>query len=586
MNRTTIKITGASGGGLLSTGEILIKTLKKLGYYINADREFPSLIKGGHSCFQIDFSTEPIHSQSNQTDILVAFDEPGIAEYVHTVKKGGIVIHAHEFHHLIKALRENTQEKELKTLFLPALQICTSHGGNWLMTNMVLMGLLWRVLDFDIKLLEEEVSEQFASKPQLLEIDLKCLKDGYQAESIKEIPKIDIPKSESIPKKILINGNDALALGAIQAGVRAYYAYPMSPASSILTYLAKTQHHSEMIVKQAEDEITAAQMSMGSMHVGCRSFVATSGGGFDLMTETISCTAITETPLVVVLVQRPGPGTGLPTWTGQGDLNLAINAGHGEYPRIVMSCSDPTSAYQQIQHALNLAEKYQTLVVLLSDKSIAETQQTIDHFEHAKIPIERGLVTDQKELAELKPEDRYKITETGLSKRWIPGSSPAYYFANGDEHWESGRLTEDGDEVEKIFDKRMRKAKLIAEALPDPEIYGPEKDTEFSFIGWGSTKNIMIDTITAAESKGITVNYLHYEYLWPFKKESANKFFKNNKNVNLIEGNYQGQLGQIIEDKTKNKFTNKHLKFNGRPFYVEEVLSFLSSRTCLPSVTK
>ncbi len=576
MKRTVVKITGASGMGLLSVGDIISKTLKNLGYSVCADREYPSLIKGGHSSYQIDFSTEELRSLSSKTDILIALDAPGIVNYVKDIKENGIIIHGHEHHEMIGPLLTATKDLELTPLYLPAQDIAFSFGGNHLMVNMVLLGLLWKVLGLEMAPLIKEVEERFATKPKLLEIDLKCLQAGYEGQDIENIPTLQIPSNKEVPKKILINGNNAIGLGAIQAGVRAYYAYPMSPASTILTYLAKTYKESGMVVKQAEDEITSAQMALGSMYTGTRALVATSGGGFDLMTETVSLAAMTETPLVIVIAQRPGPATGLPTWTGQADLNMAIHSGHGEYAKAVISCSDPTSAYEQVQYAMNIAEKFQIPVILLTEKVIAEAQITVDHFEHGKIPIERGLVTSEEELAELRPSDRYKITESGLSKRWIPGSCKAVYCANGDEHWESGSLTEDAEKAAPMIEKRIIKEKLVKEYFPDPEIYGVESGADISFVGWGSSKNAVLDAMKNAEEQGLKVNYLHYEYLWPFKEEKAKKFFADNPNVCLIEGNYRGQLGEIIENNTGNKFAAKFLKYDGRAFCHDEVTAFIN----------
>jgi 2-oxoglutarate ferredoxin oxidoreductase subunit alpha len=575
--RFTLQIAGQSGSGLLSTGDILMKALKKKGFYLCADREYPSLIKGGNANYTIDISDQPIRSVSETVDLVFCVDRTGLKKYAHRVKDGGIVVHGDERHDLMQEFIEEHQKRGVKFVYLPVRQIAYSFGGNVLMTNMILLGLVWRTFGFKYEVLEEEVKERFASKPKLLEIDLKCLNAGYQAEGI-EVPELKIPHPTEVPETILIEGNASLALGAVHCGVRAYYAYPMSPASSILTHLANWSGESGMLIKQAEDEITAVQMTIGSMFMGTRSFTATSGGGFDLMTESLTLPGMIESPLVVVIAQRPGPATGLPTWSSQGDLNLAIHAGHGEFPRVVLSCSDPDSCYELIQEAMNIAEEYQVPVVILTEKVICETKKTIPQFQQNKIEIKRGLVTDPKRLEELKPEDRYKITENGISERWLPGSSKTYYYANGDEHREDGTVTEDAQEVKAIYDKRMRKLETIKDALPEPEIFGTEKDADISVIGWGSTKNAMLDAIENLEKEGIKVNYLHYEYMWPLKTEKAKKFFEENKNVCLIEGNYNAQLGTMIEDKTGHQFKNKFLKYNGRNFYFDEIVSYLKNQ--------
>jgi len=574
MKRTVLKIAGASGMGLLSVGKIVSRLLKQMGYYVNVDREFPSLIKGGHSNLQIDFGLEPIYCSSNQADLVIALDRAGLLEYIDSIKEGGILVYGYERHHLIKELQEKAEKRNIHLVYMPARTIAYSFGGSELMVNMVLSGLIWRVLGLDLAPLKEEIEYQFATKPKLLAIDLKCMQAGYDAEGV-DIPEFELEHPSGVPDKIMLDGNMAIALGAIHCGVRAYYAYPMSPASSILNHLANHAQKTGMLVKQAEDEITAAQMTIGSMHMGARAFTATSGGGFDLMTETVSLSGITETPLVIVIAQRPGPGTGLPTWTSQGDLNLAIHAGHGEFARIVIACSDPTSAYELIQQAMNRAEKYQTLVILLTEKTIAEAQMMVDPFEQKTIPIERGLVTDPEELEQLKSADRFELTESGISKRWIPGSSNTTYYANGDEHEEDGSLTEEAEPVRKMIDKRLRKLETIRAELPDPIIHGTESGATISFIGWGSSKNVMRDIIPFYEKKGVKVNYLHFDYVYPLKTEKLKSFFAQNPNIHLIEGNYFGQFGNLVESKADVKLKGRLLKYDGRPFFLEDVMEYI-----------
>jgi len=437
---------------------------------------------------------------------------------------------------------------------------------------------LWKILGLSLEVVNSRLIEQFQEKPALIDLNVKCLQIGY---NFLDLTLTDLPdwlSDKNIQnlntENLLVDGNTALSLGAIHCGVRAYYAYPMSPASSILSFLAKTAHQTGIVVKQAEDEITAAQMALGSMHVGTRAFTATSGGGFDLMTETVSLAAMIETPMVVVVAQRPGPATGLPTWTAQADLNLAIYSSHGEFAKIVLACSDPASAYTAIQQAFNLAEKFQCPVIVLTEKTIAESKTTVANFLEKTIPIDRGLINLDEET-NLKPSDRYALTDTGVSKRWLPGQSRVIYLANGDEHQEDGSL----DETERVADmiwKRVKKLKAIADNLPEPEIFGPEGGANISFVGWGSSKNVVLDVMNNSRVK---INYLHFTYLWPLKTNKLLDFFKKNKNVHLIEDNATGQLGQLITQQTGLNFIGKLLKWNGRPFYVEDVLDYVDKYT-------
>lgn len=578
MARTSIRITGSSGSGLVSTGEIFMRALKHMGFYLTSDREYPSLIKGGFATLQIDFDTAPLRSLSRQVSLVVAVDRVGYLGALNEVMDGGTIIHGDERYELVPDLIEQAKARNIRLIYLPEREIVHAVGGNLLMTNMVILGVAWRVLGWELAPLVAEMEKRFKSKPALLALDLKCLAAGYAAEGVENLPNLQIPIPASVPNTILLEGNQSLALGAIHGGMRAYYAYPMSPSSSILTYIAATAKQTGVLVKQAEDEITAAQMAIGSMHMGTRALVATSGGGYDLMTETISLAGIIETPLVIALCQRPGPGTGLPTRTAQGDLNLAIHAGHGEFARVVIGVSDPESCFELTQHALNLAEQFQTFVALLTEKVICETHATVPPFEQNKIPVLRGLVEESERLG-LVSADRYALSASGVSKRWLPGQSETVYYANSDEHLEDGRLTEAPYASKAMMDKRIRKHNTIHDALPDPTILGPKKGAAISFVGWGSSKNVMHDIIAAAKDSGVKVNYLHFDYLWPLRTDVLNRFFQENSHVFLIEGNAFGQLGILIEQHTENRFVDRLLKYDGQAFFVEDVLEFIQAKT-------
>jgi 2-oxoglutarate/2-oxoacid ferredoxin oxidoreductase subunit alpha len=573
--RSVIKVAGESGS-LSTAGNIIINTLRQIGLYIYSEREFPSLIKGGRANVQINYSNHQIRSMSHNIPLGVALDREGVLDCLETLADGGILIHGFDrWNKVIKDLVDRAASKNLQVIEVPAREIAAGNGGGVIMVNTVLMGVLFQVMGLNFDLLENSLRKELGKKPALLETNIRCAKAGFEfvienkfsnteiSNLIKNLAEVDNDEN----KNLFLDGNSAIALGSLTAGCRAYYAYPMSPATTVLIQLAKWADQSGMLIKQAEDEITAVQMALGSMHAGTRAFTTTSGGGFDLMTETISLAGIIETPLVVAIAQRPGPGTGLPTWTAQGDLTLAIYSGHGEYGKCVIACSDPISCYENTQLAFNIAEKYQIPVILLTEANIAMSSVIVDEQDLVKIGIERSLSISHG-------EERYQITESGISQRWLPGSSDKIYFANGDEHWIDGSITEDPDRSKEMYAKRLRKTESLLQDLPEPVVFGVRENADISFVGWGSTKNTILDAIDILTHSNpeIKANYLHYNFVYPLKTDKLIEFLETNKNVILIEGNATGQLGELITIKTGHIFQKKMLKWNGRPFYVEEII--------------
>jgi len=573
MNRIVIKIAGESGMGIESSGMIVMKALKKMGFWLYSEREFPSLIKGGRANIQINFSDQQIYGMSDKIDVGVAVDREGLLDCLETVKSGGIIVNGFErWNKVIKNLNVLASEKNLNVIHIPAREIALNNGGNIIMVNVVLLGYLWSILGFQLESLNDQIKIQFSTKADLLPVNLACSQGGFEYQTEGETkPKLEVNflanTTTGAINSLLIDGNSSLVLGSVAGGVRSYFGYPMSPSSSILTYMADVADEYNITVKQVEDEITAAQMTLGAMHMGTRSLTATSGGGFDLMTETVSLAAMIEIPFVVVIAQRPGPATGLPTWTGQADLNLAIHAGHGEFTKLVVGCSDPENCFYLIQKTFNLAEKYQIPSIVLTEASIAMSYATIPNFTQ-KIEVNRHLAEDNLELIQA---NRYQLSQTGVSKRWIPGSHQAIYFANGDEHWSGGELTEDANRTEQMIQKRNLKEKYLLQDLPEPEIFG-DKNATHTIVGWGSTKKAVLDSLDILNNKGVSVNYLHYQFLWPVKTDLIQEISKKAESLILVEGNYGGQFGQILEQKAEIKFTKKFLKYNGRPVVLEDIL--------------
>ena len=594
MSRIAIKITGAQGQGVNSVGEICAKGLKRSGYCIFGYREYMSVIKGGHSSYQLDVSNEEVRSTHETVDILVCFNHHGLEINTAEVREGGVIIHQSLDWKWDAKQTSELKKKKITTIALPTDEILTKLKAKPILGNMLITSVVWALLGQSADALKKLAREQFASKKDLLELNMLCIDEGFAFKKKQAADLcIELPQPDGAWKDhMLLTGSVAMGLGAIHAGVRVYAGYPMTPSSPLLTFIANMQNQSGMVVKQAEDEITAAQFVSGAMHMGTRALTATSGGGFDLMSETVSLNAIIENPVVFVLAQRPGPATGLPTWTSQGDLTMAIGTAHGEFPRCVMSVSDAQDSFELMPMAFNIAENFQIPVIVLTDKQIAEALYTQSAFDQSQTTLERGfLITDKKELAKLKATDRYDPdAEYGISKRWLPGAKAATYVAQGDEHSADGTVDETAGNAKAQMEKRMKKGAVLAEATPDAMLYGvkngnimmesSEPKLDLLIVGWGSTKGPVLDVLETLSQhpklKALKIGYLHYTYLWPLKTEKLQKLAKKAKRVVLVEGNYQGQLGQLIRQECGLNIAQKILKYDGRPFFYDELLGAVS----------
>src|SRR3990167_2695251 len=448
MSRISLKVTGAQGQGVNSVGEMCAKGLKRSGYCVFGYREYMSLIKGGHSSYQLDVSSDSIESSETTIDMLVCFNHHGLERNAHEVKKGGIILHQTPQWKFSKEQQKSLDDRGVRTVYLPSEDILKKLKAKPILGNVLITSVVWSILGRSADDLKELVQEQFGHKGEkVVEMNFKCIEEGFHfvknAES--KMQHAELPKPNAAwENHLLITGSEAMGLGLIHAGCRMYSGYPMTPSSPLLTYIAGMQNETGMIVKQAEDEITAAQMMSGAMYMGTRAATATSGGGFDLMTETVSLNAIIENPSVFIVAQRPGPGTGLPTWTAQGDLLLAATGAHGEFSLIVLAVSDAHDCFSLMPTAFNLAEEWQTPVIVLTDKQLAEALFTQAPFDHKTATIERGrLVVRPAELRKLQSKDRYDpTTPDGVSPRWLPGAEAATFCAQGDEHAADGSVDE------------------------------------------------------------------------------------------------------------------------------------------------
>ncbi|MBW2983221.1 2-oxoacid:acceptor oxidoreductase subunit alpha [Candidatus Woesearchaeota archaeon] len=574
-NRVHWKIGGAAGQGVKSSGIIFAKTCTRGGLSAFGYLEYPSLIKGGHNTYQVRVEDRPVRTLVRQLDVLVALNRDTIERHLGELAPGAVVIYDGD---RVKAAPVEFGRDDVRFLHVPALHISKELKVSQLMENQVFLGATFGILDYDFNILEGVIRDQFGDKgSKVAEEDVKSARAGFDYVR-KEFDCHSFPRSlEPVdgPKGMFLTGNDAMALGAVKAGCHFYAAYPMTPASSILHTMASLQHDHGLVVKHVEDEISAVNMTIGAGYAGARAMCATSGGGFALMNEGYSLAGMTETPLVIAEVQRGGPATGIPTWTEQADLKFVLNAGHGEFPRFVIAPGDPEEAYYMTAEAFNIAEEFQTPVILLSDKYLAESNWTYPFFE-GEVEVRRGPWVSDDELGQLEEAGerfkRYDLnTESGVSTRVVPGQHPNGIFtANSDEHEEHGYSCEEIDNRNAMSRKRLRKVESFRQSMPQPKIYGPE-DADCTVVCWGSTKTMALQALDWLRDEGLSVNVLHLAYISPFPAEAVADRLNRAKLVLDVEHNATGQMADVIRMHTGLSVRHHLLKNDGRPILPEEV---------------
>lgn len=593
MPRVSIKITGAQGQGINSVGEMVAKGLKRTGYHLFGYREYNSLIKGGHSSYQLDICDTHTESSETKVDLLVCLNYIGLKRDLEDLKQNAILIHLIPGWKFSDDDKKLFEDRNITVLYLPMEKILKEMGSRPIVGNVLVTAVVWSLLGRDMKQLKAMIQEQFGHKGEkIVDLNYAFVDRGqqYKDEEAKEL-EITLPAPDTARKDdLLLTGSEAMGLGALHAGCRMYCGYPMTPSSPLLKYMADNQNKTGLVIKQAEDEITAMQMVSGAMFVGARALTATSGGGYDLMSETLSLNGITENPSVMVLAMRQGPSTGLPTWSGQGDMLLACFGSHGEYPRLVMSVSDAQDCFDLMPEAFNYAEEYQLPVTVLTDKHVAEGLYMQPQYDMKAAQMRRGkLVTNQKELDALKSTDRYDPSVAdGVSPRWLPGSKAATYCAQGDEHDAEGNVDETGPNAVAQMDKRMRKMDAMKAALPEPELFVMQngecrmENADLTFdmliVSWGSNKGCILDAAKefSIQNSAFCIGYLHYSYLFPLKTEKLMELASKAKKTIFVEATHQAQLAKLIRMECGLEFDKTILKYDGRPFFIDELTAKLS----------
>lgn len=550
-----ILIGGSAGQGLDTLSDFLERSIKKFGFYVFSNKDYMSRVRGGHNFIQIRFGENKIYSHKNELDLILALDENTISYHKDRLKDDGIIISD-------KSIK-NEYKKIIK---LPLIETAKGLSLSKAFTS-VAAGVILKYFSIDL----ENIDKYFSSKlsEDIRNKNIQAVKLGYDLiESKHEM------QGNDLSDHILINGNNAIALGAIAGGLDFYSAYPMTPATSIMTYLAKKQVETGMVVDQAEDEIAAINFAIGASYAGARAMTGSSGGGVSLMVEAFGLAGITETPIVIVDSQRPGPATGLPTRTEQSDLSFLLTASQGEFPRILISVRNAEDAFYKTVKALNLADKYQTVVILLTDQYLADSNITIPKYNLNNIEIER-YISNGEELKEDEEYKRYKVTQSGISPRMIPGNSKnQVVLVDSDEHTEESHITEETEVRNAQMEKRMKKLELIKKDIEEPEFIGKE-DLEILLLGFGSTYGALKDAVEELNNQGEKVGALSFGDIYPLPEEGLRKYAKQAKIIINVEQNFTGQLGKLITQETGILMTYSILKYDGRQICGNDIVARL-----------
>ena len=615
-------IGGAQGSGVDSAANIFSRACAGAGLHIFGKREYYSNIKGEHSYFTVRVSDRPIHSHVDGINMLVSFDaetvfrhfadvtpgggivyDPGLAETTidevptlddqaadrikKTLEKAGLGFRVQDALELVK-------NRGAKTFPIPFLQLLQEFAQNvnepglsklTRMVNVMALSASMSILNFDPATLDRAIQFIFRAKKKVADLNVGASAQvyAYAKSKVAEVPfgyKLESRPIQS--DMIIVQGNQSSAMGKMVAGCRFQTYYPITPASDDSEFLESNEilelndsgKKGSTVVVQTEDEIAAIAMAIGSALTGARSATATSGPGFSLMAEALGWAGINEVPLVVSLYQRAGPSTGLPTRHEQGDLNFAVNAGHGEFPRIVLASGDIEESFYDTIKVFNFADKYQTPVIHVLDKAIANSVTTSTIFDPAKVPIDRGsFVTTISEADKGAAGNylRFKLSDNPISPRVVLGTKDAIFWNTGDEHTEEGHITEDPELRVQMMDKRMNKLDMVLKEIPDDDKAIAYGNGDIIVMSWGSTKGVILDAMEKLQGEGINIKFIQLRLMHPFPSELVNRMLAGTKKLIGIEMNYSGQLGSLLRQNTGRDYDYRIVKYNGRPMSLDEV---------------
>ncbi len=573
-NNAVVRIAGAAGDGIASTGEIFGKTCSRLGLHVMAYNSFQSAIRGGFVWLQLNVGSQKTLTHGEKADVLILLNPTSVDLHVPEVKEGGVVIY-----NSAQITRNLTEiRKDITCYGLNFKELMNDSNVKSLMANVMLMGATIQLLGLDSRVTLDFIANRFRKKgEQVIQLNQRIFQLG--ADWIKEHGEpLNVELRGDGKERMFMMGNEAFGLGLIAHGLKFYAAYPMSPSTGILHYIAKKAKKCKILVKQTEDEIASVNFIIGAAHAGVRAATATSGGGFALMIEGIGLAGMLEEPIVVINVQRGSPSTGIPTKQEQGDLNLLLGAAQGDIPKIILAPQDMADAFYTCGRAFNLAEKYQMPVLILSDFFLSEHFETVEELKFGA-PIERGKI-----LREVNGSyKRFLITEDGVSPRLIPGAPRGMYVSASDEHDESGIVISDvlagipssRDIRNRIHAKRMRKLEVAREQdMRAPQVSGPT-DANLTLLGWGSTYNAIEEACQLLNEDGVKVNHVHFTDLYPLPVKAVLDVLTSCNEIIAIENNYSCQMSRLILAETGFQIKHFITRYDGEPFTGEDIVDRL-----------
>lgn len=555
-----ILVGGAAGQGMDTVMNLLGKALVREGLSIIYTKDYMSRVRGGHNFSRLRVAGGTPRSTVQTIDILVALNEETYNLHAGDLGQSGRVI--------FDPGRFNLPEAEKRGVPVELEKLAVESGGK-VMANTVAVGALLVLIGLPADTADQLLEETFAGKDGLAGQNIKALRAGYEAASRYCSACFTLPPKSEASKRLFIDGNQVLGMAALASGCRFMSAYPMTPSTGVMNYLAAKSIDYPVVVEQAEDEIAAVNMALGASYAGVRALTATSGGGFSLMVEGLSLSGMIETPLVIIVAMRPGPATGFPTRTEQGDLSFVIHAGHGEFPRAVLSATSQEDAFYRLNKAFELADRYQVPVIFLSDQHFADTHRSLEPFDFSRIGYNRGLAG---EGGFEKPYRRYLLTGSGVSPRILPGQfSGETVLVDSDEHDQQGNIIEDAETRNLMVGKRMRKLAALAGEMDEPDHYG-DTQPDILLVGWGSTYGAIREAVDALIAAGRKAAMLHFSDLWPLPQKRIKRLFSAANQRFCIENNARGQLADLIRSESGLLFDRLILKYDGRPFMPKDII--------------